>query len=69
MMRLRAAMTQARLNAVALCPVHREWVVQVDVDCVAAAFVQLNPHRETVWVAQNSSVIRMGDKRLSFGVA
>ena len=46
---LRATMTQARLNAVAVCHVHRERVAQVDVDRVAAAFVQLNPHRERIF--------------------
>ena len=46
---LRATMTQARLNAVALCHVHRERVAQIDVDRVAAAFVQLNPRRERVF--------------------
>ena len=45
---LRATMTQARLNAVAVCHVHRERVAQVDVERVAAAFVQLNPHRERI---------------------
>ena len=46
---LRATMTQARLNAVAVRHVHRERVAQVDVDLVAAAFVQLNPHRERIF--------------------
>ena len=46
---LRSTMTQLRLNAMAICHVHRERVAQVDTDRVASTFIQLNTRRERVF--------------------
>ena len=46
---LRSTIGQERLNAVAICHVHRERIARVDLDCVAAAFVRLNSHRQKVF--------------------
>ena len=48
---LRSTMTQRRLNAAAICHVHRDRVAKVDPARIATAFVQLNPGRKRVFGA------------------
>lgn len=46
---LRSTMSQPRLNALAICHVHRERANRVDVDRIAAAFIELNSSRRRVF--------------------
>lgn len=46
---LRSTMSQQRLNAAAICAVHRERVAQVDTGRIITSFVQLNTGRQRVF--------------------